>query len=84
MKNVKAKRKYTPEISRKEIEDLKNTIKTASLKIIGENIERMKKADQHRPEAKAMKYFDNMSNLFGQRQQEIQARASLLLIRFLK
>ena len=71
MKNDKAERKYTPEISKKEIEDLKNTIKTASLKTISENIERMKKADQHRPEA--MTYFDNISNLFGQRQLEIQA-----------
>lgn len=71
MKNDKAERKYTPEISKKEIEDLKNTIKTASLKTISENIERMKEADPHRPEA--MKYFDNISNLFGQRQQEIQA-----------
>jgi benzoyl-CoA reductase/2-hydroxyglutaryl-CoA dehydratase subunit BcrC/BadD/HgdB len=64
-------RRYLPEISRKEMDELKNTIKVASQKIIADNIERMKKADPHRPEA--MKYFDDIANLFGRRQQEIQA-----------
>ncbi len=56
MKNEKIEKKYTPEIPQKEIEELKNTIKLSSEKIMAENIERMKKADPHRPEA--MKYFD--------------------------
>jgi benzoyl-CoA reductase/2-hydroxyglutaryl-CoA dehydratase subunit BcrC/BadD/HgdB len=69
--NETVAKKYMPEVSRKEIEELKTTVKAASLKIMADNIERMKKADPHRPQA--MKYFDDISNLFGQRQQEIQA-----------
>ncbi len=57
---------------RKEIDELKNTVKAASQKIMADNIERMKKADPHRPEA--MKYFDEIANLFGQRQKEIAGR----------
>jgi benzoyl-CoA reductase/2-hydroxyglutaryl-CoA dehydratase subunit BcrC/BadD/HgdB len=63
-------KRYMPEVSRKEINELKTTMKAASQKVIAENIERMKKADPKRPEA--MKYFDEISNLFGQRQEEIQ------------
>ncbi len=62
-------KRYMPDISRKEIDELKNTMKTASQKVIADNIERMKKADPHRPEA--MIYFDEISNLFGKRQEEI-------------
>jgi len=69
--NETVAKRYMPEVSRKEIDELKNTIKVTSLKIMADNIERMKKADPHRPAA--MKYFDDISNLFGQRQQEIQA-----------
>jgi len=64
-------KKFMPDISKKEMEELKNTVITASQKIIADNIERMKKADPHRPEA--MKYFDEMANLFGSRQKEIAA-----------
>ncbi len=71
MKNEKTEKKYMPEIPKKEIDELRNTIKAASEKIIAENIERMKKADPNRPEA--MKYFDEIANLFGQRQKEIAA-----------
>jgi benzoyl-CoA reductase/2-hydroxyglutaryl-CoA dehydratase subunit BcrC/BadD/HgdB len=60
-----------PEISAKETEELRNSIKTASLKIMAENIERMKKADPNRPQA--MEYFDEVANLFGQRPKEILA-----------
>ena len=42
-------KKYMPEVSRKEIEELKTTMKAASLKVMADNIERMKKADPHRP-----------------------------------
>ncbi|MGA3291407.1 MAG: hypothetical protein ABSD42_14355, partial [Candidatus Bathyarchaeia archaeon] len=71
MKSEKGEKKYTPEISRKEIDELRNSIQTASQKIMAENIERMKKADPNRPEA--LKYFDEVANLFGQRQKEILA-----------
>ena len=71
MKSEKIEKKFMPEVPRKEIDELRNTIKTASEKIIADNIERMKKADPNRPQA--MKYFDEMANLFGQRQKEIAA-----------
>ncbi len=64
-------KRYMPDISRKEIDELKSTMKAASQKVIADNIERMKKADPHRPEA--MSYFDEISNLFGRRQEEIAA-----------
>src|SRR5512137_1582561 len=69
MKNETVERKFMPEMPRKEIDELRNTVKTASQKIIADNIERMKKADPHRPEA--MKYFDDMADLFGKRPKEI-------------
>jgi benzoyl-CoA reductase/2-hydroxyglutaryl-CoA dehydratase subunit BcrC/BadD/HgdB len=64
-------RKYIPEISQKEIEELRNSIKSASIKVMTENIERMKKTSKNRPEA--MQYFDEIANFFGQREKEIQA-----------
>jgi benzoyl-CoA reductase/2-hydroxyglutaryl-CoA dehydratase subunit BcrC/BadD/HgdB len=71
MKSETVEKKYMPEVPRKEIDELKATVKAASQKIMADNIERMKKADPHRPEA--MKYFDNIADLFGQRQKEIAA-----------
>ncbi len=71
MTNETTQKRYMPEVSRKEIDELKNTMKAASQKVIADNIERMKKADPQRPEA--MKYFDEISNLFGKRQEEITA-----------
>jgi benzoyl-CoA reductase/2-hydroxyglutaryl-CoA dehydratase subunit BcrC/BadD/HgdB len=71
MKTETTGKKYTLEMSKKETDELRNSIASASEKIIGENIERMRKADPNRPEA--MKYFDEMANLFGQRQKEILA-----------
>jgi benzoyl-CoA reductase/2-hydroxyglutaryl-CoA dehydratase subunit BcrC/BadD/HgdB len=67
----KVERKYVPEISQKEIEELRNSIKSTSKKVIAENIERMKKTSANRPEA--MQYFDEIANFFGQREKEIQA-----------
>src|SRR4030065_2021110 len=64
-------RKYIPEISQKEIEELRSSVKSASMKVMTENIERMKKTSKNRPEA--MKYFDEIANFFGQREKEIQA-----------
>src|SRR3972149_7002822 len=64
-------RKYIPEMSQKEIEELRSSVKSASMKVMTENIERMKKTSKNRPEA--MQYFDEIANLFGQREKEIQA-----------
>ena len=64
-------KKYMPEISQKEIEELRSTITAASQKIIAENIERMKQADTNRPES--MQYFDEIANFFGTREKEIRA-----------
>ncbi len=71
MNTEKTEKKYMPEIPAKEMEELRNSIKAASQKIIAENIERMKKADPKRPQA--MNYFDEMADLFGQRQKEISS-----------
>jgi benzoyl-CoA reductase/2-hydroxyglutaryl-CoA dehydratase subunit BcrC/BadD/HgdB len=70
MKNETAEKKYMPEMPQREIEELNATIKSASTKIMDENIARMKKTDINRPAA--MQYFDDISNFFGQRQKEIQ------------
>ena len=66
----KSEKKYMTEIPQKEIDELRNTIKAASRKIIAENIERMKKTDANRPEA--MQYFDEIANFFGTREKEIR------------
>jgi benzoyl-CoA reductase/2-hydroxyglutaryl-CoA dehydratase subunit BcrC/BadD/HgdB len=63
-------KRYTPEISQKEIEELRNSAESASKKIIADNIERMKKTSASRPEE--MKYFDEIANFFGQREKEIR------------
>ena len=62
--------KYIPEMPQNEIDELNKSIKTASLKVIEDNIERMKKAWKNRPQT--MEYFDEISNLFGKRQEEIK------------
>ncbi len=62
--------KYIPEITKKEIEELRSSIKAASTKVIEENIERMKKTWKNRP--KVMEYFDEISNFFGRREKEIR------------
>ena len=71
MSSEKTERKYMPEVSAKEIEELKNTIQKNSQTVIADNIARMKKADPKRPSS--MKYFDEIANLFGRRQEEIAA-----------
>jgi benzoyl-CoA reductase/2-hydroxyglutaryl-CoA dehydratase subunit BcrC/BadD/HgdB len=63
-------KKYTPEISKKEIEELRSSAENGSKKVIAENIERMKKTSASRPEA--MQYFDEIANFFGQREKEIR------------
>jgi benzoyl-CoA reductase/2-hydroxyglutaryl-CoA dehydratase subunit BcrC/BadD/HgdB len=71
MKPQTVEKKYMPEMPQKEVEELNNTIKAASLKIIADNIGRMKKTSPNRPEA--MQYYDEISNFFGKRQEEILA-----------
>ena len=62
--------KYIPEMSKTEIEELNSSIKEASIKVIEDNIERMKKAWKNRP--KTMEYFDDISNFFGKREKELK------------
>jgi len=62
--------KYIPERAKKEIEELSGSIKASSMKVIEDNIQRMKKAWKNRPEA--MNYFDEIANLFGRREKEIR------------
>jgi benzoyl-CoA reductase/2-hydroxyglutaryl-CoA dehydratase subunit BcrC/BadD/HgdB len=63
--------KYIPEMSQKEIDELRSSIKAASIRVTAENIERMKRTTSNRPES--MKYFDEISDFFGQREKEIRA-----------
>ncbi len=65
------KKKFAPNMSQKEIEELKNSITAASRRIIADNIERMQKTSRNRPES--MSYFDKIADLFGERAREIQA-----------
>jgi benzoyl-CoA reductase/2-hydroxyglutaryl-CoA dehydratase subunit BcrC/BadD/HgdB len=62
--------KYVPEMSQKEIEELGSTIKASSIKLIKENIRRMKEAWPNRPQV--MEYFYSISNFFGQREKELR------------
>jgi benzoyl-CoA reductase/2-hydroxyglutaryl-CoA dehydratase subunit BcrC/BadD/HgdB len=63
--------KYIPEMPQNESEELRNTVQSASKKIIAENIERMKNTSKDRPNA--MKYFDELSDFFDRREKEIRA-----------
>ena len=67
--------KYIPEMSQTEINNLNKTIKAASIKVIEENIERMKKTWTNRP--KIMEYFDEISNLFGRRAEELREQKKM-------
>ena len=71
MNSQTVEKRYLPEVSEKEREELRTTVKAASQKIIADNIARMKKADPYRPQT--MAYFDDIADLFGKRQQEIAA-----------
>jgi benzoyl-CoA reductase/2-hydroxyglutaryl-CoA dehydratase subunit BcrC/BadD/HgdB len=70
MKSQNEQKKYIPEMPQKEIDELKNSIKATSQRVIAENIERMKKTSKNRPEA--MQYFDEIADLFGKREKEIK------------
>ena len=68
--------KYIPEMSQNEIDETRESIKSSSLKVIEENIERMKKSWKNRPQT--MEYFDEIANLFGKRQKEIKEQKQSL------
>jgi benzoyl-CoA reductase/2-hydroxyglutaryl-CoA dehydratase subunit BcrC/BadD/HgdB len=70
MESQSEEKKYVPDLSQKEIEELRSTIEATSRKTIAENIERMKKLDPNRPEA--MQYFDEIAD-FAFREKEIRA-----------
>jgi len=62
--------RYIPEMAQNEIDELRSSIKAASIKVMEENIARMKKTWKNRP--KTMEYFDEISNFFGRREKEIR------------
>ena len=62
-------RKYVREIPQREIDELRNSAKAVSDRVIIDNIERMKKASPNRPEA--MRYFDEFAT-FTQREKELK------------
>jgi benzoyl-CoA reductase/2-hydroxyglutaryl-CoA dehydratase subunit BcrC/BadD/HgdB len=63
-------KKYVPDMAQKEIDDLRNLIQSGSKKIIADYLARMNQTSKNRPDA--MKYFDGIADLFGQRQKELQ------------
>jgi benzoyl-CoA reductase/2-hydroxyglutaryl-CoA dehydratase subunit BcrC/BadD/HgdB len=69
MKSQSEERRYMPELSQKEIEELRKTIEATSQKVVAENIKRMKETDPNRPAA--MQYFDEIAN-FATREKEIR------------
>jgi benzoyl-CoA reductase/2-hydroxyglutaryl-CoA dehydratase subunit BcrC/BadD/HgdB len=70
MSKTNAEKKYMPEMPPREVSEINQSVKSASIKIMADNIARMKKADANR--AAGMAYFDEISNFFGMRQKEIQ------------
>jgi len=62
--------KLIPELPLKELEKRRKAIKATSMKAIAENIEKMKNTWPNRPQT--MQYFDEISNLFGQREEELR------------
>jgi benzoyl-CoA reductase/2-hydroxyglutaryl-CoA dehydratase subunit BcrC/BadD/HgdB len=72
MKNNQSEpKKFMPELAQKEKDELRETVKVASQRIMAETIARMKKTSPNRP--KEMEYFDEIANLFGKRPKEIEA-----------
>ncbi len=59
-----------PDMPQKEIDEFNANAKSASAKIMADNIAKMKAVDPSRPAT--MQYFDDISNFFGTRQQEIK------------
>jgi benzoyl-CoA reductase/2-hydroxyglutaryl-CoA dehydratase subunit BcrC/BadD/HgdB len=61
--------KYLPTLAPEEKDELQKAFKANVQKTVAENIQKMKLVP-HRP--KAMEYFDNVSDFFGQREKEIR------------
>jgi benzoyl-CoA reductase/2-hydroxyglutaryl-CoA dehydratase subunit BcrC/BadD/HgdB len=74
MKDKTVEPKIMPETTQKEINELKVSIKAASVTIITQTIERMKKTTPNRP--KEMEYFDEIANLFEKRAKELEQAKS--------
>jgi benzoyl-CoA reductase/2-hydroxyglutaryl-CoA dehydratase subunit BcrC/BadD/HgdB len=62
--------KYLPTLPSEEKEELQRAFKTAVQKTVAENIEKMKMIPNR---ARAMEYFDQVSDFFGMREKEIRA-----------
>jgi benzoyl-CoA reductase/2-hydroxyglutaryl-CoA dehydratase subunit BcrC/BadD/HgdB len=71
MSNQPKEKKYMPEISQKEIDELRESIKSTSQRVMADNIARMKKTSNNRLDA--MQYFYEVSDFFGKREKEIRA-----------
>ena len=69
MKQMKDKR-YAPELSPQDVQSIRETVGSASLKLMSESIDKMKAMPNR---AQGMAYFDEAANLFSKRQDEIQA-----------
>ena len=69
MSMEKRESKYLEELSEAETNELRESAKSISIDVTKDNVERMKKTWPNRP--KAMNYFDEISDLFGRRQEEI-------------
>ncbi|TRO52745.1 2-hydroxyacyl-CoA dehydratase [Candidatus Bathyarchaeota archaeon] len=65
----KSEKKYMPNLSESEVEELRNDISATSKRVVSENIAKMKKTDSNRPEA--MNYFDEIAD-FVTREKEIR------------
>jgi len=65
----KSEKKYMPELSEREVEELRKDISATSQRVVAKNIAKMKKADSNRPEA--MQYFDEIAD-FVTREKEIR------------
>ena len=69
MTKQKEEKKYMPEMSQKEIEELRSSAQSTSQRVVADNIEKMKKTANNRP--KTMVYFDEIAD-FEKRKKEIQ------------
>jgi len=70
MKSQSEEKRYMPQMPQKEIEELRSSIRATSMKVMTENIKRMKEASPNRPDT--MEYFDEIADFFGQREKEIR------------
>jgi len=67
--NKNSQAKYLPALPPEEKEELQKAFKASVQKTVAENIEKMRKVPNR---AKAMEYFDQVSEFFGMREKEIR------------